>query len=344
MRAVVIPRHGGPEVLEVRDMPVPSPGSGEVRIVTGAAGLNFAELSARQGLYPDAPAPPVVVGCEVAGTIDAVGEHVAGLSVGDRVWGICRHGGHAERVCTRAALVRPMPPSLDFVGAAALPVAYATAILLVHELARVRPGERVLVHMAAGGVGLAAVRLLRSIPEVTIFGTASSSKHERLRERGVDQPIDYRTTDFEAEVQRLTEGRGVHAILDPMGGSHWRKNYRLLAPFGRLIMFGMANATRPGTRNLARVAWQVVQSPRWSPMRLMSDNRAVMGLNLGRLFDEGAIVENGLDTLRRLIDEGVATPDVDRVFPFSRAADAHRFIESRRNFGKVVLVPDGSRP
>jgi NADPH:quinone reductase-like Zn-dependent oxidoreductase len=316
------------------------PGPGEVCIAVSAAGLNFAELSARQGLYPDAPKPPSVVGYEVAGTIDGVGEGVRGFARGDRVWAICRFGGHAERVCTRAELVRPMSAALGFVEAAALPVAYATAILLTSAFGHVRANERVLIHMAAGGVGLAALDLCKRVPGVTIFGTASAKKHDSLRARGLDHPIDLRTHDFEAEVHRLTDGRGVHVILDPMGGKNWRKNYRSLAPLGRLLLFGLANATQPGKRNLARVFSQIVQSPLWSPMGLMNDNRAVMGLNLGRLFDETELIEGGLDALRKLVDEGAVTPTVDSVFPFARAAEAHRRMESRQNVGKVVLVPD----
>jgi NADPH:quinone reductase-like Zn-dependent oxidoreductase len=339
MNAIVIPRYGTADVLRVCALPEPEPGAGEVRIAVRAAGLNFAEVSARQGLYPDAPRPPAVVGYEVAGTIDALGHGVCGLSRGDRVWAICRFGGHAEQVCTRASLVRKMPASLDFVRAAAMPVAYATAVLLTSGFGQARENERILVHMAAGGVGLAAIELCRRLPGVTIFGTASSSKHEFLRSRGVDHPIDYRATDFEAEVRRLTGGRGAHLVLDPMGGRHWRKNYRLLAPLGRLVLFGFANATRAGTRSFARVLGQLVQSPRWTPMTLMNDNRAVMGLNLGRLFDEDALIASGLDALAELVSSGTVDPVIDSVFPFSRAPEAHRRIEDRQNVGKVVLVP-----
>jgi NADPH:quinone reductase-like Zn-dependent oxidoreductase len=339
MNAVVISRYGKPDVLCVRALPEPEPAPGEVRIAVHAAGLNFSEVSARQGLYPDAPKPPSVVGYEVAGTIDALGPGVSGFACGDRVWAICRFGGHAERVCTRASMVRRMPASLEFVRAAAVPVAYATAVLLTSGYGHVRENERVLVHMAAGGVGLAAIELCRRVRGVTIFGTASSAKHDFLRGRGVDHPIDYRTTDFEEEVRRLTAGRGVHLVLDPMGGRHWRKNYRLLAPLGRLMIFGFANAQSAGTRNFGRVLVQLAASPRWSPMSLMNDNRAVMGLNLGHLFEEQELIATGLDTIAELLAAGAIDPVIDEVFPFSRAADAHRRIEGRANVGKIVLVP-----
>jgi NADPH:quinone reductase-like Zn-dependent oxidoreductase len=339
MKAIVIPKYGKPDVLCVRELPEPEPRAGEVRIAVHAAGLNFSEVSARQGLYPDAPKPPAVVGYEVAGTIDALGPGVSGFAHGERVWAICHFGGHAERVCTHALLVRKMPVSLDFVRAAAIPVAYATAWLLTSRFGQVHENERILVHMAAGGVGLAAIDLCRRVRGVTIFGTASAAKHDFLRSRGVDHPIDYRTNDFEKEVSRLTSGRGVHMVLDPMGGRHWRKNYRLLSPLGRLMVFGFANAQGAGSRSFGRVLVQLVGSPRWSPMKLMGDNRAVMGLNLGHLYDDRDLVATGLDAIAELVSSDAIDPVIDRVFPFSQAADAHRRIENRQNVGKVVLVP-----
>ena len=340
MKAIVIPRYGDASVLEVREFPDPTPARGEVRIRVHAAGLNFAEVSARQGLYPDAPKPPCVVGYEVAGIVDALGDGVSGVALGDRVWALCKFGGHAELVCTPAAWARRMPAALSFEHAAAIPVVYATALLLVSAYGHVRPGERVLIHMAAGGVGLAALQLCRRLPGVTLFGTASASKHAFLKKHGLDHPIDYRTLDYEAEVMKLTGGKGVHLVLDPLGGRDWRKNYRLLSPLGRLMVFGLANAVRPGPRSLLLALSQVLQSPRWSPLTLMDENRAVMGLNLGHLFGEEDALRAGLDEIASLIEQGVIAPVVDQAFPFSLAADAHRRIESRGNVGKVILVPD----
>jgi NADPH:quinone reductase-like Zn-dependent oxidoreductase len=339
MKAVVIPRIGAASVLEVREMPDPTPRAGELRIRVQAAGLNFAEVSARQGLYPDAPKPPSVVGYEVAGTVDVLGEGVQGFKPGDKVWAMCHFGGHAELAVTRAELVRHMPEGLSFEKAAAIPVVYATAAMMVSDFGHVREGDSVLIHMAAGGVGLAAIQLCRPIPGVTLFGTASASKHEFLRQQGLHHPIDYRTKDFEAEVRALTNGRGVDMILDAMGGANWKKNYRLLAPLGTLMMFGLANATRPGTRSLLRAVGQLAQQPRWSPMKLMGENKAVMGLNMGHLFGETGLLKRGLDKLARLAAEGAISPIVDQVFPFSKAAEAHLRIESRQNVGKVILVP-----
>ncbi len=342
MKAIVNTRHGSVEVLRLEDRPEPTLAAGQLRIRVGAAGLNLAEVSARQGLYPDAPPPPMVVGYEVAGVVEALGEGATGFAVGDRVWGLCRFGGHAEVVCTPAAWVRKLPDGYTFERAAAIPVAYATASLLVLDFGRVREGDTVLIHMASGGVGLAAAQLCRQFSGVTLIGTASQAKHALLKAQGFDHAIDPTREDFEAKVRALTGGRGADLILDPVGGRFWKKNHRLLAPLGRLMLFGFSGATGPGSRSLLRVAGALVHTPVWIPLTLMDQNKAVMGLNLGHLFGEAGMITRGLDTLERLTATGVIAPLVDSVFPFSQVADAHLRLESRRNVGKVVLVPDGA--
>jgi NADPH:quinone reductase-like Zn-dependent oxidoreductase len=339
MRALTISRHGGPEVLEVREHPDPQPGPAEVRILVAAAGLNFADVMARVGLYPDAPRPPCVVGYEVAGTIDAVGAGVAGLGIGDRVVAMPRFGGQSDLVCVPVAQVLPIPTAMSFEHAAALPVVYVTAYHMIHVVATVRPGATVLVHMAAGGVGLAAIQLLRLIPGVTLFGTASGSKHEVLRQAGVAHPIDYRQVDFAAEIQRLTSGRGVDVVLDPLGGADWKRNYRLVAPAGHLVCFGVANLASGRRRRLLHVIGQMARMPRFSPVRLMNDNKSVSGVNMGHLWGDTALLRGELEQLLALYGAGSIVPHVDSTFPFSRAADAHAQLEERRNVGKVLLTP-----
>ena len=172
-------------------------------------------------------------------------------------------------------------------------------------------------------MGLAAIQLCKNIPGVTLLGTASASKHAFLKEAGLHHAIDYRTQDFETEVMRITEGKGVHLILDAMGGGNWKKNYRLLSPLGRLMVFGLANATKPGKRSLLKAVGQLIQSPRWSPMKLMDENKGVLGLNLGHLFDQHDLLKRGLDGLERRIADGTVRPTLDKVYPFSKAAEAH---------------------
>jgi len=339
MRAVWITRHGGPEVLEVRETPDPIPGPGQVRVRVKAAGLNFAELMARMGLYPDAPRPPAVVGYEVAGIVDAVGTGVSAPAPGDRVLALVRFGGHAEAVVLPAVNALPMPPEMTFEQGAALPVNYATAYHALFRVGHLSRGQSVLVHMAAGGVGIAALQLARTVPGVTLFGTASAAKHAAIREEGCDHPIDYRSKDYAAEVRRLTGGRGVDLVLDALGGEDWKKGYALLRPAGQLITYGFANMAPGPRRSLIHVAREFLSVPRFSPLKLMEDNRGLAGVNMGHLWGEPEMVLGELHALLDLFREGRIRPRVDATFPFERAAQAHERLHGRGNVGKVLLVP-----
>lgn len=338
MRQVWITRRGGPEVLEVRDAPDPEPRPGEARIRVAASGINFADILARIGLYPDAPPLPAVVGYEVAGTVDRVGAGVSGLSEGTRAVVTTRFGGYSDLVTVPARQVLPLPDSVTFERAAAIPVNYLTAWLMLVHLGNVRAGDRVLVHAAAGGVGLAAVQIARW-RGAEIIGTASASKHERLRAMGVAHAIDYRTADFEKEVWRLTNGRGVEVALDAVGGESFRKSYRSLSKLGRLFVFGMSSAAPTRGRRLLSVLGALLHTPLFHPLSLMSRNRGVLGVNLGHLWDRGELLRGMLEEIVRLVADGTFDPVVDRVFPFDRAAEAHAYIQDRRNFGKVLLTP-----
>lgn len=340
MKAIWIARHGGPNVLELRTTPDPAPGPGEVRIRVKAVGLNFAEVMARQGLYPDAPKPPCIVGYEGAGEIDELGSGVTGFSVGDRVLFMKKFGAHADVVTVPANQAFRMPAAMDFVTAAALPVVYLTAYHMLFRIARIRGGEHVLVHMAAGGVGTAALQLCRTVPGVVTYGTASAKKHDAVREHGCHHPIDYRSLDYADEVRRLTSGRGVDVVLDPLGGADWKKGYSLLAPAGMLIAFGMANVNTGGKRRLFHVLGTVARVPRFSPMKLMNDNRAVAGVNMGHLFGELPMLTGEMAELMALYEAGKIAPLISATYPFSRVSEAHADLEYGKNVGKVVLVPD----
>jgi synaptic vesicle membrane protein VAT-1 len=340
MRAVWITKHGGPDVLEVRTTPDPVPGPGEVRVRVRAAGLNFAEVTARQGLYPDAPKPPCVVGYEGAGVIDQLGPGVSGLEVGARVLYLSRFWGHSDVVCVKAAQAIPMPDSMSFEDGAALPVNYLTAYHMLFEIHRLRPGTKLLVHMAAGGVGTAVLQLARTVPDVTVFGTASASKHGYLREQGCTHPIDYRTLDYVKEVERIAGPRSLDLVLDPLGGADWKKGYGLLRSTGTLIAFGFANVSTGGTRKLLHLAKQFARVPRWSPLALMDDNRGVAGVNMGHLWDETELLRRESFELLRLYGAGSIRPVVTAKYPFSRAKDAFLELEEGRNIGKVLLMPD----
>jgi NADPH:quinone reductase-like Zn-dependent oxidoreductase len=250
-----------------------------------------------------------------------------------------RFGTHAEAVCAPAAQALPIPDSMSFEEAAALPVNYLTAYHALFRVAALRPGEQVLVHMAAGGVGIAALQLCRTVEGVETFGTASASKHEVLRAEGCRYPIDYRSVDYEGEVRRLTAGKGVDLVLDPLGGKDWRKGYRLLRPAGRLVAYGFANLVTGERRSLVGAARAAVGIPLFTPIGLMNDNRGVAGVNMGHLWGEIELLAGEMAALLDLYRRGAIRPRIDSTYAFERAADAHRRLQSRSNVGKVLLVP-----
>ncbi len=339
MHALQVSRHGPPEVLRVTEVADPEPGPGEVRIRVHAAGLNFAEVAARQGLYPDAPPPPCVLGYEGAGRIDRLGVGVPEHRHGERVLFFSNFGAHAEYVVVPEEAAVPLPDGWSFEQGAALPVNYATAWQLLFEVARIRPGDRLLVHMAAGGVGTAVAQLARTVEDVTLFGTASASKHGHLRAQGYHHPIDYRNEDYAETVRRVTGGRGVDFVLDPLGGADWRKGYALLRPGGQLIAYGFANVVRGHRRAPLHVIGQLLRIPRFQPMQLMRENRGVAGVHMGTLARHPEALRRALEGVTRLARQGVLRPQIDGTYPFEDAAEAHRRIESRANVGKIVLLP-----
>jgi len=337
MRQVVITRHGGPDVLQVREAPPPQPGPGQIRIRVRAAGVNFADVLARLGLYPDAPKPPVVVGYEVAGVVDEVGQDVTHLHPGDRVLALTRFGGYAEQVTVGAPFAFSFPAALSDAEAAAIPVNYLTAFLALYRMANVTAGETVLIHGAGGGVGIAATQLAH-LRRATVIATASASKHPALHSFGVEHAIDYHHGDVEAEVRRLTRDRGVDVILDPIGGQSFAASYRMLAPLGRLVLYG-ASAIAPGERRRWWPALRVLaRMPAFRALSLMNTNRAVLGLNLGHLWSEHRQLAGAMGTLLQEVSAGRLKPVVAKTFPLERAADAHRFMQSRGNIGKIVLT------
>lgn len=339
MRAIWITSADGPDGLRVRETADPQPGPGQVRIRVHAAGLNFAEVMGAQGLYPDAPKRPCVMGYEVAGVVDATGDGAQGPAPGTRVVALTHFGGHSDVVCVPAEQVLAIPDGKEFAEAAALPVNYLTAYHMLFRVAVVRPGERVLVHMAAGGVGTAVLQLCRTVPGVEVFGTASAAKHERLREEGCAHPIDYRTTDYAAEVRRLTGGEGVDVVLDPLGGADWRKGLKLLRPGGRLVAYGFANVSSGPRRRPLHVLSAAAGIPLLTPLQLMNSNRTVSGVNIGRLWGQVGMLRQELEELIALWAAGTITPVVDSSYSFAEAAAAHRRILDRQNTGKVLLTP-----
>jgi NADPH:quinone reductase-like Zn-dependent oxidoreductase len=338
MRAIVTTAAGDVRVMKVEERPDPQPKPGQVVIRVMAAGLNFADILARQGLYPDGPPKPCVMGYEVAGTIETVGADLDPGMIGRPVIAMTRFGGQAEFVAVPFAQTFDKPDNLTFEEAAAIPVNYLTAWALLVTMGGLQKDEAVLIHNAGGGVGLAALDVAKHIGAKT-FGTASAGKHEFLRARGLDHPIDYREQDWLPVLMSLTDNRGVELIIDPLGGASWKTSYRALRPTGRMGVFGMSVASASGIAGKVRALKAVLAMPRFNPIGLMNRNKGVFGLNLGHLWGEGEKVAGWTREIMNGVAAGWIRPHVDRAFPFAQIQDAHTYIESRKNIGKVVLVP-----
>ena len=324
--------------MRVEERPDPQPKSGQVTVRVKAAGLNFADILARQGLYPDGPPKPCVMGYEVSGTIESVGPGIDPDLAGRPVIAMTRFGGQAELVAVSFAQTFDKPDSLTFEEAAAIPVNYLTAWALLVTMGGLKKDEAVLIHNAGGGVGLAALDIAKHIGART-FGTASAGKHEFLRARGLDHPIDYREQDWLPVLMSLTDNRGVELIIDPLGGPNWKKSYRALRPTGRMGVFGMSVASASGITGKVRALKAILAMPRFNPIGLMNRNKGVFGLNLGHMWGEGEKIAGWTREIMTGVAEGWIKPHVDRAFPFDQIQEAHTYIESRRNTGKVVLVP-----
>lgn len=334
MKALVVTKNGPPDVLQVQEWPEPRPGPGQVRVRVRAAGVNFADLLARAGLYPDAPKPPCVVGYEFAGELETGAE---GLVAGQRVMGASRFGGQAEIVATDANAIVPLPDGWSFEEGASFSVTYPTAYAALLRYGGLRQGERVLIHAAAGGVGTAATQIAKAVG-AEVFGTASRSKHEGLRELGVDHPIDYRGDEVVGAVRRMAGSeQPLDLVLDGLGGRSFRDSFKLLRAGGRLVCIGASSVAPSERRSYLRALRLLAETPRFNPFRLLRDSKAVIGVNMLALWDAGMPLEDLVVPLRRWLDEGRLHPVVAQSFPLERGADAHRMMHQRQNVGKVVL-------
>ena len=337
MKQIVITKYGDTDVLKIQERKDPEPLPGEVLIKVKAIGVNFADILARMGLYPDAPKPPCVVGYEVSGIVEAAGPSVASSIVGKSVLALTRFNGYSEKVCVPETNVFTIPGSLDFEKAAAIPVNYLTAYQLICVMGGLKKGESVLIHNAGGGVGLAALDISMHLGATT-YGTSSGKKHSFLKERGLNHPIDYRNQDFLSTIMRLTDGKGVELVIDPIGGKNWKKNYKALRSTGRLGVFGVSTVTESKMARPFQFARLITQMPWYNPLGLMNANKSVFGVNLGHMWNERDKLRGWMQDILNGIEEGWVRPHVDRTFPFEQAGEAHAYIEARKNIGKIVLV------
>src|SRR5271155_3077188 len=341
MRAMVVRRYGQPEVFEVQQVPDPQPKAGEALIRVKAIGINFADLLQRMGLYPGSPKPPFIPGLEIAGVVEKIVEgskrdETNALKPGDAVVAMPHFKAYAEWVAVPTNTVYRIPAGMPFEDAAAFPVNYLTAYHSMFTMGNLQPGDRILIHGAAGGVGIAAVQLARA-KGLVIFGSAGPAKQEYLRKIGVDHPIDYEKTDFVQAVRKFAPD-GIEMVMDAVGGKSFARSYKCLGPTGRLVVYGFsAAAGRDGKRSWWRSLKAFAQMPRFSPLKLMEQSVSVMGVNLGQVQRRGALLRSELDELFRMYAAGKIKPVIGKTFPLDQAAAAHQYIHDRKNIGKVIL-------
>lgn len=344
-RAVRIERLGPPQTLVEREIELPRPGPGEIHLRVEAAGVNFADLMMRVGLYGTVPPRPFSPGFEVAGTVVETGADVADWAPGDPAVALLEIGGYARDVVVPASQVFRRPPSLSATECAAVPVVFLTAWVCLFEAARARAGERTLVLGAGGGVGTAAIQL--AVAEgLRVVGTAGTPEKRDFvtGELGAEACFDSRG-EWEPDVRDHFGPRGLDIALDPVGGPATAACRRLLAPLGRLVFYGMSQAL-PGTRrNWLKAALAWFRTPRFHPAQLAEPNQGIFGVHLLHLGDKGrSVLGPALETVFGRIVEGELRPVLDRTFPLDAggAAAAHAYLHSRGNLGKVVLVADES--
>lgn len=324
MKAVVVTRIGGPEVLEVRDVPEPQPQSNEVVVRVEAVGINFADTHSTRGSYPGTPDPPYISGREFAGIVE--GTH-------ERVMGYTQYGAAAEKIAISRKMVWPQPKGWTSVDSAAFPVTFLTAYLAFWK-AGLTPGAmepifrenrrkpRVLIHAVAGGVGTAAVEIARQL-EIETYGTSSSDeKLARVKKLGLDHGINYKQVDYEQQIRELTNGEGVDAVFEMLGGEHTAKSLRCCRPFGRVIIYGTATGERQ----------------KFDVGAMMSKSLSAHGLWLSVLSKDHRLINDCLQAMQPWIEKGLLHPEVGHVLPMEQAAEAHRLLLQRANYGKIVLT------
>lgn len=342
MKAAFVSRYGGPEVLEIRESPLPEPRRGQILVRVRAIGLNFADIFARLGVYPGTPEAPFVPGLEFSGDVVDSGSGVGRFKGGERVMGYSRHGSHAEYLAVNENLAAEIPPSMNYQEGASFLATYLTAYHGLIRLANVRRNEKLLLHAAAGGVGIATVQLAKHLG-VEVFATAGTDEKVRLvQSQGAHHVINYVTHDFAPEVRRLTDNYGVDVVMDSVGGDTFRKSWQLLAQMGRYVLFGVSSVTGKGALNRLKAAGVFSLMKPIFPPSLIGANKGILGFNLGTLMGKEGYFQEATTELLRLYAAGALKPFIGRVFHFDQIVEAHRTLQTRQSVGKVVVVFEGS--
>ena len=334
-RAIQITRFGGPEVLRVVELPADPLPPHSVRIRVGAAGVNFADVQMRMGLYPEAPRPPFVPGYEVAGVITEAGAGVSHLTVGDRVLSLCRFGGYTSEIVLPASFVRKTPPLLSDAEAAAIPVAFTTAWISLMDMARIREGDRVLLPGAAGGVGTAMIQVAACAGAEVVGLVGSASKRELVLSLGAREAFTY------AEWQDAQDHQLFDVVMEPRGGADAKRSLALLSPAGRIVCYGASSLVTGFRRSIPRAALSLLGMPILTPIGLAMANQGIFGLNVLKYFDAGKGIEQLMRAVAGFLDgfeRGYYRAIVGKTWKLEEASEAHRYLQSRQGSGKQIIA------
>ena len=336
MKRIEYMKFGGPDVLQVKDFNLGDPADDEVQIKTHFAGINFAEIMTRMGLYPGAPKPPSPIGGEASGVITKLGNKITEHNIGDKVMVFAPFNSYSSHINVNKQMLMKLPESFTLEQGAAFPVIYMTAYMMMFDLGNLKKDEIFFIQGAGGGVGTAAIQLAKAAG-AKIIGTSSGWKHERLKDMGVDFCIDYTKEDVTDKIMEYTDGYGVDLIIDPVGGKQWAESYNLLAPMGKLIVYGNQNLVQGKTRSMLALAKEFLTMPKIKPFEMIGKNKAIMGYHLGRLKGAEHKIKRAMAGIYKMIEAGHVSPVVGKVFSFDEVSQAHDYIQKRKNFGKVLL-------
>ncbi|MBT8231602.1 MAG: zinc-binding dehydrogenase [Saprospiraceae bacterium] len=336
MKAIYLKKYGhANKAFEIREAEMPTPGPREVCIKVNFFGINFADVVARRGLYPDAPKNPAIIGYDVTGEIESVGEEITEFKKGDKVAALTRFGGYAEYVTTMIEGVVKLPDGYDEAKATALATQACTAYYCAEECVTLNAGDNVLIQAAAGGVGSILVQIARH-HGCTIFGTASTSKLGKLEENGVHYPIDYTKKDFYTEIEKTLGGQNLDFVFDSIGGKVFKKGYKLLQPGGSIVTFGAA--AQISGNNKLKALGVLFGFGLFSPIQLLLSSKSLIAVNMLRIADfKPQLFQKIFSGVMDYADRGIINPTVAKVFEADQIAEAHEYVESRKSSGKVVM-------
>ncbi|MFQ3343729.1 MAG: zinc-binding dehydrogenase [Candidatus Poseidoniales archaeon] len=335
MKKIIYPKICTPESIMIIDVDSSQVKKEQVKIRVHRAGINFADLMMRQGLYGASPKFPFTPGYEVSGEIIELGDDVKDLRLNQRVIGMTGFGGYSEEVVIDSNRVFPIPESVTFDQAAAIPVTYGTAYHMLIYLGGLKKGDTVLIHHAAGGVGTAAAQICHSYGAKLIIGTASKSKKGFVESMGM-YFVDKDEEDFVKVCKKLTEGKGVHQAIDPVGGKHLMRSYKSLRNGGKLHCFGASSAVPSKKRSFFAAIRMWINTPKFNPLLMMNSNKSIFGIHMGRMEDEKLFTSH-LATISELINTKEIDPIIDSVWRFDKVSEAQIHMHERKNRGKILL-------